>query len=136
MTDTNAGAVIDESDLARYKRALLASPSRSRARPSGAFWRGILALAALVLSPLACGKSLELIFDPDAGPNAALGGTGGLPNIVVGAAGTFGSAGVAGTAGSGGAAGMGGGGAGSGGAPLLDASVAQDAAADAADAAQ
>jgi hypothetical protein len=134
MTYTNAGAVIDESDLARYKRALLASPSRSRARPSGAFWRGIFAVAALVLSQLACGKSLELIFDADAGPDAALGGTGGLPNTV-GAAGTFGSGGLAGTAGSGGTAGMGGGGAGSGGAPMLDASVPADAAADAADAA-
>jgi hypothetical protein len=135
MTDTNAGAVIDESDLARYKRALLASPSRSRARPSGAFWSGVFAVAALVLSSLACGKSLELVFDADAGPNAAVGGTGGQPNIV-GVAGSLGSGGVAGTAGSGGAAGMGGGGAGSGGAPMLDASVAQDAAADAADAAQ
>ena len=133
MTRAKAGAVVDGSDLPRYKLALLASPSRSWARPSGAFLSGVLAVAALVPGALACGDPIKLIFDADAGSDASVAGTGGLPGIAGGAGsgGLGGSGGVAGNAGSSGAGA--GGAAGSGGASLLDASVPPvDAGADAA----
>jgi hypothetical protein len=91
---------------------------------------GVVCVGAWLAS-LACGETVKFVFE-DAGPDAALGGTGGGLNL----AGTGGLSGSAGSAAAG-AAGQGGsaGGAGMGGMPDMDASVPRDAAADASDAA-